>query len=186
MIIGVTGPLCAGKDIIARIFEEKGFACFSFGDILRKDMKEKGIKLERREIQNYARDMRKNQGEGFIANLIIDKLGNRNCLVQGFRNVEEIKEFRKRNDFTLIALDASPEKRFERMKSRNRENDPRTFEEFKKLDEMELNGKNAKGYGFGIKACMDEADFIIENNQGLKELKEKVDKLLAFIRQKSY
>lgn len=182
MIIGVTGPLCAGKDSIAQIFKEKGFVCFSFGDVLRKLMKEKGIKLERKNIREYAKKMREKEGDGFITKLIIAQLNKEDYLVQGFRNIEEIKGFRKFSNFVLIALESLAEIRFERMKSRERENDPKTLEEFKKLDEMELSGVNAEGYGFGIRDCMNEADFVIENNYGLDELNERVSELLESLR----
>jgi len=176
MIIGVTGPLCSGKDVLGKILSEKGFEAISTGDILREEMKEKGIELTRKNIQQYVREMRKKEGIGYPSNKIASRIQEgRNYIIQGLRNDEEGKELKKLG--LLIAIDASERIRFERMKERKREKDSMTFEEFKEIDDMELYG-SGDGFGFNIKACMEMADYVIINDGNMDEFKKRTEEVL--------
>ena len=179
MIIGVVGPFCSGKDSIGEILAEKGFEVISTPDILRQEMKEKGIELTRKNLQEYVRNMRKEFGLAYPSNKVAKKIKEgKNYVIQGLRNDAEGRELKKLKDFYLVAIDAPEEIRFTRMKARNREKDPVTYEEFKKIEDMELYGKGPGGYGFNIKACMDLADKVIVNDGTLDGLEKKVEELL--------
>lgn len=180
MIIGVVGPFCSGKDSIGEILAEKGFEVISTPGFLRKEMKEKGIELTRKNLQEYVRGMRKEVGLAYPSNKLVSEIKEgKNYVIQGLRNDEEGKELKKLKDFYLITIDAPERIRFERMKQRSREKDPVTYEEFKKIEDMELYGKGPGGYGFNIKACMEMADETITNDGSLEELREKVEGLLV-------
>jgi len=179
MIIGVVGPLCSGKDTIGDIFVEKGFIQFSFGDILRNEMKEKDLKITRRNIQQYGNLLRKKEGNDAISKRIISRIkNNENYIIQGFRNPDEILPFRKIKKFVLIAVDSTIQNRFDRMKTRGRENDPDNISDFKKIDDMELLGNEQESYGFNIKECMNKADIYLSNNGTHPELNEKISDLI--------
>jgi len=183
MIIGIVGPLCSGKDTVAKLIADEGFESISTGDFLRDEMREKGIELTRENMQEYIRKMRKKEGLKYPSNRIVKTLKEgKDYLIQGLRNAEEGGELKKLKDFYLVSVNASEEIRFERMKKRAREKDPITFEEFKKIDDLELYGKGGKGYGFNIKECMDLADEVIVNDGNLQSLKEKIIKLLKELR----
>ncbi len=179
MIIGVSGPICSGKDTFSKILAEKGFTIFSFGDILREEMVKKGIALERKNIQDYGNKLRNEEGGNAIAKRIIAKMDkDRNYVIQGFRNPSEVEDFMKLDDFILVALDSSKEKRYERIKERDREKDPKTFEDFMKLDRRELESIGEDKNGLRIGDCMKMAHLTIINENGFEELKEKVGKFL--------
>lgn len=179
MIIGLVGPLCSGKDSFSKILLERGFECFSLGDVLREEMKSAGQEITRESIQKFANNLREKEGSAIISQIIISKMRkDKSYLVQGFRNPEEIKEFRKLNDFFLVSLDSSVETRFERMKLRKREKDPENFQEFKKIDDMELLGTNQEKHGFNIQECMKMAEKKIVNDGDFEDLKNKVGQFL--------
>lgn len=179
MIIVLVGPLCSGKDSVAEILSEKGFYSISSGNAIRKDMEDRGLEITRETLQDYARKMRKKIGMFYPANKIVEQINLKdNYVVSGLRNTEEVKEIKKIGNCFVLAVDASERTRFERMKSRRREKDPRTFEEFKKIDDMELYGKGEGGFGFNIRGCMDMADFILKNEGNFEELLERVDEVL--------
>lgn len=181
MIIGVAGPICSGKDSLGRIFAEKGFELISTGDIIREEMRKEGIEITRENLQKFAGEMRKKEGLSYPSNKLSRILkADKNYFVQGFRNDDETREFKKIGK--LIALDAPAKLRFERMKARNREKDPTDFDKFLEIDKMELYGYGEKGFGFNIKKCMDMADHLIVNDGSEEDLRKKVEDLLDKIK----
>ena len=181
MIIGITGLPCSGADTLGKILVEKGFIQLSYSDILREEAKARGIEITRDSLRELGNELRKKEGKGITSKKLIEKMEDgKNYVVTTIRNPGEIKEFRKNKgkEFILVKIDASDIIRFERMVKRGRENDPNSFEEFKRLEEIEL-GKGQKAHGLQIKKCMEMADKVIVNDLGLNELKEKVEKLLS-------
>jgi hypothetical protein len=63
------------------------------------------------------------------------------------------------------------------MKLRNREGDPPTWKEFMTMASRDL-GVGQEFYGQQVKACLQKADFMIENRGTRKQLNNKIDKLL--------
>jgi dephospho-CoA kinase len=178
MIIGLVGPFCSGKDSVGAILSEKGFSIFSFGDVLRQEMTRKGLPLVREEIQKFGNQLRKEEGSAAIAKRIIAEMHpGKNYLVQGFRNPQEVEEFRKLG-FFLITIDAPARVRFERMLSRRREKDPTTYEDFVRLEDKELRGIGESAGGLRIKDCMAMADEVIINDGTLDVLERKIDAVL--------
>jgi dephospho-CoA kinase len=73
----------------------------------------------------------------------------------------------------LIAVDASKELRWERIKTRSREGDPKTWEEFVEVDERDQ-GVNEPLYGQRVRECIQMADFLLINDGTQEEVNEKV------------
>ena len=75
MILGVTGPLCAGTDSFGEILKkEKGFLWFSYSDVLRQEAKSLGIELTRKNLQDIGDKLRKEKGLGILSEKIIEKI----------------------------------------------------------------------------------------------------------------
>ena len=66
--------------------------------------------------------------------------------------------------------------RFERLKKRSRQGDPKTFEDFKRVDNHENRGKTK---GQNINACLKLVDKVIFNNSSMDKLKKEVDKIIS-------
>lgn len=185
MIIGVVGPLCSGKDSFAQIMSGFGFEVFSFGDVLREEMKKQNIDITRENLQNFSNDLRRNRGAGAVSKIIISRMQpGKNYLVQGFRNPAEVKEFLALENFDLVSLDSSAERRFERMKLRKREKDPETFKDFRELEDKELLGVGQDEFGFHIQDCMNLASMGIVNEGNFEDLRKSAKGLLDALSEK--
>ncbi len=181
MIIGVSGPIAAGTDSVADILMSKGYKWFAFSDILREEAKKRGIEISRKNLQDLGDELRQREGNGVIAKKIMKNFSKgQNYVVGNIRNPGEVEELKKLKDFFLIKVDATIEKRFERVKLRKREDDVLVFEEFKKVEERDL-GIGQEEHGQRHKDVFKMADFSIINEGSNEELKAEVEKVLSFI-----
>jgi dephospho-CoA kinase len=186
MIIGITGPISAGKGKVAEFFRDKGFVHHSFSAEIREVAKERGIEITRVNLGKLGGDLRKEiPGGSVLGSRILSMIqkeiakGKKRFVIEGIRDVEEIELFRqhamenKPMRFVLIGVDAPQKVRFERMKSRKRHGDPQTFAEFKRIDDREIKG----GHGQEVAKCMKMVDYIIQNDGTLEELAKKVSEI---------
>lgn len=180
MIIGLTGSLAAGKGVVADFFKKKGFVYLSLSDELREIVKEKKVQITRENLQFWGNKLREEKGSDFLARVVFNKIKNqeyKKAVVDGIRNPAEV-DFLERNlrNFFLVAVDAPPLLRFRRMLSRNRESDPKTFEEFLKVDKKDK-GIGEKSYGQGVAKCMKKAKFVLINDGTIEEVENKIERL---------
>lgn len=186
MIIGLTGSLAAGKGVVSDFMKKQGFVYLSLSDELREIMKEKKIELTRKNLQDFGNQMREEKGAGVLASLVADKIQNQKyakAVVDGIRNPAEIAELRKLDNYFLISVDAPEEIRFKRLIARNRESDPKTLEDFLKVDARDK-GIGEKETGQGVGRCMAQADFTLINDKGIEEINKKVEDLYKKIQLK--
>lgn len=174
MIIGITGKNAAGKGEAAKYFEKKGFEYFSLSDVIRDELKEKGIEPARENLISHGNHLREKHGAGVLAKKIISKIKN-DSVVDSIRNPEEIMQLRKLKEFILIGIDAPVEIRFKRSLKRARAGDAKTLEEFKAIEEKE-NFKNTTGQQ--LDKCISMADKVIINDGSLEELHGKLGGIL--------
>lgn len=179
MIIGLTGSLAAGKGIVSDFFKKIGFVYLSLSNELREIAKERKIELTRKNLQNLGNKMREEYGISILAKLVSEKIKNQNytkAIIDGIRNPAEIIELRKIKDFFLVSVDAPARIRFNRMLERDRESDPKTLEDFLKVDARDK-GEGETETGQGVRRCMIQADFTLINSETLEEVQKKVQDL---------
>ena len=177
MIIGLTGSIGSGKGVVSDLFQERGFTYFSLSNEVREAAKKENIELTRENLQNLGNRLREEKGSGVLAELVIEKINNfkyKNAIVDGIRNPKEIDSLKKLKSFFLISVDAFPEIRFKRVIERNRESDPKTWEDFMKIDNKDK-GIGEKETGQGVGKCMERADFMFMNNGSLEDAREKAE-----------
>ncbi len=176
IIIGVTGHPASGKDTIADYLASQGFFKISGGDILREEMQKLGIPIDRSHIHEFVNEMRKERGNGYLAEEMIKKIKG-NAVVSGIRNSEEIRIFREKfgNAFKLIAVQTPIEARYVRAKERGRIGDAISFERFKTEEEKE---KAAESGSHEVDNVMALADVIMNNDGSKEDLFQKIDTLV--------
>ncbi len=174
MIIGLTGNLCAGKGEIANYLKSLGFFSCSLSDVLREQAEKFDIEKTRDNLILLGNKLRNDHGNGVLAQMIKQTLPeNQNIVIDSIRNPEEVNELKQLPGFILAGVDALEETRFARMVARNRPGDPKTIDDFRKINEdlgME--------YGQQVQNCMKMADCILLNNVPLDQLRSKVDRML--------
>lgn len=190
VVIGITGTNLSGKDTVAEIIKRDfGFSeHYGFSDEVRIEATQKGLSHERENLQLIGNEIRNIFGPGEFGNRIISKIKGYKTLVTGFRNPAEVEVFRDKAksgifDFYLIGVDAPLEIRYKRSQTRGRsgEND-KNFEEFKKIDEIEMYGGIKKGLNeMYISDCLKMADYLIINDSTLKSLQEKTESVMKKI-----
>ncbi|MCX8163629.1 MAG: AAA family ATPase [Candidatus Micrarchaeota archaeon] len=180
VFIGITGKNCAGKDTIAAYLVKKGFVYYSLSDAIREILKERQIAPTRENLIFYANKLREENGANFFAKKVVEKIDlTKNGVIVSIRNLAEVNELKKLPNFILLIVESEPHLRFERMKKRARDGDPKTFEEFIRLEKMEENNSPTSQQ---LLEVLKVGDFYISNNTTIEELHYKIDKFLEKIK----
>lgn len=185
-VVGITGTIGAGKEVVKE-FLEKNFnsATVTLSSLLKDEsLLKQGIKITRTIKQNLGNELRQKYGSHILAKIAIDFMPrNKDLLIiDGIRNPGE-SEFLKKSfgaNYKLIVVDAPQQVRFERIRKRARDIDPKTFEEFVALDKRDQ-GEDEPVYGQHVGECVKMADFVVQNDGNLDELKHKLQEVLKAI-----
>jgi dCMP deaminase len=179
MIIGITGAYCAGKDIAAEYFQEKGFLHISLSDLIRNEMNRKKIKINRDSLINYANHLRKKYGPSVLSRVAINSLiPNRDYAISSIRNLFELEVLKSCKNFIHIHIFSNAKTRFERLQKRTERKEDekiKTFEDFILSENSEKKEDYEKQQ---LHKVFEKPDIIIENNKTIEEFKKKLEKFL--------
>jgi len=78
MIIGLTGSLAAGKEVVSEFLMGKGFAYVSLSGELRELAKSYNIEITRENLQNLGNKLREENGSTFLAQLAVNRIKSNN------------------------------------------------------------------------------------------------------------
>lgn len=182
MLIGLTGKNASGKGVVARYLQERGFEYYSLSDVIREEVRARGTAPTRELLIETGNELRERLGAGVLAHRILKKVEpDVNAVIDSVRNPAEVETLRSAEHFRLVAVEADPETRYERIRHRNREGDPSSHDEFMDLEAREASGKpNAQN----LTAVEQLADCTIQNTGTLEDLERAVDGLLLrFLRE---
>ena len=176
MIIGVTGSYASGKDTFAEILQEMNFYHISFSDILREKMKAERREITRDSLIEFANKLREKEGADVLARLALEKVKDgENYVFTSIRNPGEVRTLQKREDFLLVNIVAPEKLRLKRIRSRNREKDPRTLKELRAKEALE---KSADPKAQQLHLVAQMARVILRNDSTLERLREKAGRLV--------
>lgn len=179
IIIGITGTIGAGKGtIVDYLVRKKGFKHFSAKDFLVDEIEKRGLENNRDNMVMVGNDLRKKNSPSFIADELFKKAlkENNNCVIESLRTIGEIESLRKKGNFILLAIDADPETRYERIIKRKSSKDNVSFEKFLNDEKREMESDDPNKQN--LKRCIEMADFVIDNNGKLEELNFKLEEIL--------
>lgn len=180
MIIGLTGKNGSGKGEIANFLTKRGFQYYSLSDEIREEMKRQGALITRESLIPFANQIRNKYGPSYLAERILERLDpDKNYVVDSIRNPFEVETLRKRRDFHLISVVSDPKIRFERLKARGRERDPKTYNKFLEIDAAEAS--NSDPAAQQLDRTNEMADAVIENNGAVDDLYDKVKQVLRVL-----
>ncbi len=175
-VIAFTGMPFSGKSEAVKIAIEKNIPVVRMGDMIWRETKERGMKLTGDNVGYVANEMREKHGKQIWAEKTIKEIQKNvdsdKIVVDGVRNKEEVDLFKEKlgQDFLLIAITATDEKRYKRAMKRGRKDDIKDIDKIKERDQRELK--------WGLKKVIDSADITLENENGLKEFRKKVSNVL--------
>jgi dCMP deaminase len=185
MIVGLTGTIASGKGVVSEILQEMGFKYSSTSDRVREEAVLRGnpnYKIV--DLQNIGNELREKFGLGELVKRTLKKLENaEDSVIDGIRNLGEIKAL-KNSGAVIIGVDAPLQTRFQRLIERARDSDPKDWDGFIKMDRRDK-GAGEENSGQQVSACLEKADYLINNDSNLEQLKEKIYTIIKDI-QKFY
>jgi dCMP deaminase len=177
MLIGLTGRNAAGKGEVARYLERKSFYYYSLSDAIREEIRSRGENPTRERLIVVGNELRQKYGAAVLAERILAKIeDDKHYIIDSIRNPAEVNAFREAKNFKLIRVDAPPEVRFQRILSRHRESDPRTYDEFIALENREAEGDDTSQNLVKVELM---AAYSVVNDGALGKLYRQIDELLG-------
>ena len=175
-MIAVTGMPGSGKEELVKIAIEEGIKVVRMGDVVRAEVKDRGLELSDNIIGRIATEEREKYGYGVWAERTISFVKDDIILIDGIRGNAELDVFKRAfgEDIVVVGVHASPKIRYERIKERKRKDATISWEAFCERDSREL--------GWGIENAMALCDHVIVNEGTLEEYKEKVKNLLRALK----
>lgn len=180
LFIGITGAFGSGKSTAADFFEERGFTKIVLSSFLEKEAKTRGIKkITRKILQDIGNEWRKKYGPGILAKKAVWYLKSKKierAVVDGIRSLGEVEEFKKNNNFVLVAIVANRKIRFERLRNLKRR-EKLTWDIFERLDKRDL-GIGEEKTGLQVAFCIAASDVFTDSNGKIEEFKNKLNDFL--------
>jgi len=171
-IIAFVGMPASGKSEASKVVREMGIDVINMGDVIREEVKRRGLEPTDANTGDVANDLRAKEGMNAVAIRCIPKIkqaGDGIVVVDGVRGIAEVKLFKEEfgDEFSLIFLNTPLEMRFERVRQRKRSDDDMTSpEDLKRRDERELK--------WGLPEAIEAADITIDNTSTLSDLRNKI------------
>jgi dephospho-CoA kinase len=169
MIICITGMPGSGKSTAAAILKRKGFKIIEMSDFAREIMREKHMKIRMKSLAEFANQMKKESGMDVLARLTAKKVSARgDTVINGIRNMEEIKCLKKRfgSGLLIIAITAPPRLRYNRL--HDKRSNVESYKEFLWREKDEKFKGTVK--------VLDTADIIVANAGTRAELRSDIEK----------
>jgi dephospho-CoA kinase len=160
-VICVTGMPAAGKEEFQIVAASMGYAIVRMGDVVRDEARRRGLPVTDAAVGGMAHRERKEHGVAVWAERTIPLVRGDRVLIDGLRSLAELDAFRRAfgKDLVVFGIEASPRTRWDRVLSRRRPDDARTWEEFLRRDAREI--------GWGLDKVVAAADVRIVNEGSL-------------------
>ncbi|MFC1454546.1 AAA family ATPase [Candidatus Undinarchaeota archaeon] len=179
IVVALIGMPGSGKGVASELFKESGFEIYYMNSVLKEEIAKRNIEYSVDNVGMVANELRELEGMAAVAKRLAPKIVSEKSCVEGVRSNYELDAFRKLfENLVVVALDCRLEVRYERVKGRGRTDDVQSYEEFLKKDEREA--------GWGVKAGIEEAEYRIDNNGSIAELKNQVQKAIEDIQAKDF
>lgn len=178
LVAGLPG---AGKSVLVKAAKDLKLPVFSMGDIVRDEAIKRNLSVNAENLKAIALELRKKRGPQVIAEMTVKRVmseagDSEIVLIDGVRSWDEVEYFsRAFSQIVLISVHAPPKIRFKRLLKRGRKDDPKTWEDFVKRDEVELK------LGLGKVIALSDIIFLnYDKNKedAIKEAKELLIKVI--------
>jgi len=165
-VIGFCGLPGSGKSTAISAIEDFGII-ITMGDVVRMEAKKRKVKQTDENLGRIAKELRKKGGREIIAEKSIELIKAQTTevvFIDGIRSLSEVMVFRRFWKFPLVAIITTDTLRYKRISERDRSDDSKNLTEIMERDRREIN--------FGLKEVISKADYTIENNSTIDELKK--------------
>lgn len=181
-VIGVTGTIGAGKGtVVDYLVTQQGYKHYSVRSFIKEEIIARNMPLNRDSMVVVANDLRAKNSSSYITDQLFYKAKSSggDCVIESIRTPGEIFSLRDKGGFFLIAVDADPRIRYERIMKRGSETDHITFETFINNEQREMTSNDPNNQN--LKRCIEMSDVCFMNNGEIQELYRKVEKYIGKI-----
>lgn len=188
-IIGLSGTFASGKDTLAHyLVQHYHYLHISTGDMVRQEALKQRGSIERPVLHEVADSLRRSHGAGVLADLAIktfeakqaERDDYKGLVVSGLRSLGEAKAIKAASG-VLVFTDAPLEIRYERMRSRKRDDETTlTLEEFRAQETTELETTGEGDEAFNILGIKKISDVILLNSTDLEAYIHQATSRLGF------
>ncbi|MGO9646134.1 MAG: AAA family ATPase [Candidatus Bathyarchaeia archaeon] len=175
-VIAISGMPGAGKGVASEAGKSLGFDVLVLGDVIREETERRGIEPTPKNMGNVMLELRANEGVAVVAKRLLPKIESvrsSTVVVEGVRSMHELQELQTKYEVIIVAIHASPKTRFQRLLSRKRSDDPKTWEVFFERDSRELN--------VGLGHVIALADLVLINESTIVDLQSEFKKEISRI-----
>jgi len=169
-IILVVGMPGSGKSVAGEESKKTGFRVFSFGDIVREEVRHRGLRLDEKNVKSVADWFHSNR-EHLLARRAERKFmrirTKKPLILEGARSPKQLEELQKHFDVKILEITLPKKIRWARQLARGR-SDIRTLEDARKRDARELS--------YGINGLIKKADWRISSNCNIREYRARCRK----------
>jgi len=177
LVVGLAGMPGSGKSLVVETAAALGFGVVVMGDVVREETLKRGLELTPKNVGRVMLELRRKGGASVVADKCIPKIEQQECakvIVDGVRSLSEVDAFKEHfSSFSLIAVYASPETRFNRVYRRQRSDDPDGWEVFRERDLREL--------GVGLGDAIALAEYLVVNETSKAKAKAAVKRFIQRI-----
>ncbi|HUI00469.1 MAG TPA: AAA family ATPase [Nitrososphaerales archaeon] len=141
LIVAITGMPGAGKSTAARALEAKGFKRIVMGDVIRAEVRRRGLEPDSKNTAKVMLELRARYGPGAVAEVCLRSLRAMKegvVVVDGIRSYAEVEAFSRVGRVRLLAIHASRDRRFKLLTERGRSDAPTSRASFDDRDAREL------------------------------------------------
>lgn len=177
LLIAFVGMPGSGKSEATTYLEKKGFPRVRFGEVTDKGLAAQGLPITPENEKHFRENLRREIGMDAYAVKSQDKINtalsqSSRVVIDGLYSWEEYLFLKKYHpNLVVIHIDATPEKRYQRLSARSVR--PFSLEDARERDRQELDHLNKRG-------PIENADYVLNNNtDSLEDLHKKIDELLV-------
>ncbi len=171
IIIGITGTLGAGKGTMVEfLVENQGFVHFSVRGYISEEILRRGLTVNRDNMVTVANSLRAEYSPSYIVDQLWEQaeLSGKNCVIESIRTPGEVDSLRSKGNFLLLAVDADPVLRYNRILLRNSETDQVSYQTFLDNEKREMNSEDPNKQN--LRRCIQLADIVFSNNGSILDL----------------
>jgi dephospho-CoA kinase len=159
----------SGKTTVAQEIVKMGFYYISLGDVIREQTRLRGYAINDANCGTVMIALRKEFGPQAVAELSLKAFPQEKemIVVDGIRSNYEVDVYKSVGKTRLLAIHASPQRRFELLGTRGRNDAPSLRTNFNLRDMRELD--------IGVGNAIALADEVISNSSSIQDLIQKVE-----------
>ncbi len=191
-IIGVGGTNGSGKDTVGQMLAERhGWLFVSVTDILRDELKKRGLPPARQHMRELSTEWHKKYSAGILTDLAVKKFKKagsnkyKGLVLASIRRPGEANRLHELGG-KLVWVDADPKVRYERIQANLHSrgelravDDRKTFEEFMTDEKTEMHGES-HSHSLNMNAVKAKADIFISNDgDDIEAFKDAAEKALG-------